>query len=99
MITVNQIVAVSQIKLEHLIIVWTVENLEENAHLECHFKVVAVKHFKSTLTLRDKQEVTLRGWVIQSDFLVLRHPSEEVFEFCARTLIAHAKNFIAVFID
>ena len=59
-----QLISLSDIELEYLVVVWAVEDLRKEALLQIYHPVVAGQNFKITLCARDQRKLSFSFGII-----------------------------------
>ena len=95
----QELVPLANVQLHDLVVVRTVEYLQEETHLERDFKVVAVEHFKLPIRTRSHHKGTFVVRVVNHNLIVTVHPVKNFFQVAPRLFVCEAKHlFISVLV-
>ena len=87
-----QLISLSDIELEYLVVVWAVKDLRKKALLQIYHPVVAGQNFKITLCARDQRKLSFSFGVIERYLGSCFHAVEHILQIGSRLFIGLAKG-------
>ena len=88
----HQFVSISDIELEHLVVVWAVEYLSKKALLQIDHPVVAGQNLKVTLCARYQRKLSFSLGIINRNLGSLFHTVEHILQIGSRLFVSLAKG-------